>query len=200
MFFENTGDLWSWSSYILTNIVNIRRLTPTLITTKSDDTQPHCIISAHRLKVTVTNWWQFIHPQTPRSQEWKWQFLFILWVTKNVLDCLLISLHLAILWHRDKCRCLWQCHHTKKKPTTNKQHFPTTSWLSFSVNNYNLCRVAKSSNHWLTIRKHFCHLLSLSPRLSLARSLTPLQLLSNDIWPREGTQQPGKLKPLKDSS
>lgn len=78
--------------------------------------------------------------------------------------------------------------------TTKKQLSP--SWLSFSVNNYNLCRVAKSSNHWLAINKHFCHLL----KHSLAPSLTLLRLLSNDIWPREVTQQPGKLKPLKELS
>lgn len=39
--------------------------------------------------------------------------------------------------------------------------------------------------------------ISVTSPLSL---LTRLQLLSNDIWPREGTQQPGKPKLLKDSS
>lgn len=49
----------------------------------------------------------------------------------------------------------------KKQEQQQKKPRSTTPWLSFSINNTNLCRVAKSSNQWLTISKHFCHLFSL---------------------------------------
>lgn len=107
-------------------------------------------------------------------------------------DFLLISLHLAIFWHRAGARDM----SPRENKAKQKQNFPTAPRLSSGFNDYILCRVAESSNHWLTISEHFCHLLS--PSLTLLLSL--LQLLSNDIWPREATQQPGKLKPLKDSS
>lgn len=77
----------------------------------------------------------------------------------------LILLRLAIFWYGDKCRCSW---HVNTKRQTNTEHPLTTPWLSFSDNSYNLCRVAKSCNHWLAISKHFCHL----PLLPNTASLT----------------------------
>lgn len=130
--------------------------------TKSDNTQPMmgCIICVYKLKVTVTNPWQVIQPNTPDSQEWKWvsvSFFLCDWQrmysTGNWFSSHLLYI---FFWHKNKW-CWWNV-------TTNKQtNKNTIPCLSFSINNYNLCRVAKSSNHWLTISKHFCHLPSLSP-------------------------------------
>lgn len=143
-----------------------------------------------------TNPWQFVQPKTPGSEEWKRRFLFICFVTRNALYCQPIS-----FW---SC-CVWQFFDTEinagahDMSTQRHKQTQNTLWLHLGSAS---ATTAIIYAEWprAVITGSPSASISVTSRFSLTLLLSLLRLLSNDIWPREGTQHPGKLKPLKDSS
>lgn len=155
-----------------------------MVTTKTTQMVMGSIISVHTLKVKVPNPWHTIQPKVLGSQGL--EFFFFFWVAKTeiVLQHIpLISLHLVIFWHR-QMQVPVTFYHTHKNKK-NLSHYTKS------------CHLSRGSRA-VIIGSQLPGISLCLPHTYFPFSL--LHLLNNDIWPREGTQQPRKLKPLKDSS
>lgn len=151
-----------------------------------------CIISVDKLKVTNKTVTVY-SPKDSRATGMKVTVSFHPLSDKEhtllATDCLLISLHLAFFWHRDKRRCLWQCHHKNKLFPLHLGSTSASTTIIYAEWPRAVITGSLSGSISVTSSLYVSLLSALSRTHTHTLLPSLLRLLGNDIWPREGTEQ-----------